>query len=336
LHFDFNKPLQRIVPKGFSKFMIGKDILQAKEHLIKGDLVAIPTETVYGLAGNALGPETVAQIFEAKNRPTFDPLIVHTYSIEQATHYVKEFPNWAQTLASACWPGPLTLLLPKNETIPDLVTSGSDLVGIRVPNHPLTLSLLRSLSFPLAAPSANPFGYVSPTTAHHVEDQMGSTIPYILDGGNCEVGVESTIVGLKEGKPAVFRTGGVPLETIEKLLGTGLAVLPSSSKPSAPGMLESHYSPKIPLLLGDIPTLMAQQVGKKIGIISFYRDYASFANKTFILSPSQNLKEAASRLFASLREMDKQEIDVILSEPFPEEGLGRAINDRLRRAAVKR
>jgi L-threonylcarbamoyladenylate synthase len=286
------------------------------------------------LAGNALTPEAITRIFEAKNRPSFDPLIVHLPSMNKVEEYVTGFPDWAQQLAHAFWPGPLTLLLPKKEIIPDLVTSGSHLVGLRVPQHPLALELLRSLPFPLAAPSANPFGYVSPTTAQHVADQMGNKIAYILDGGSCRVGVESTIVGLKEGKPAVFRTGGIPIETLEELLGFPLEVLPSSSKPSAPGMLESHYAPRKPLFIGQIPTLLSLHKEKKTGVISFYEDYSSFAQKTFILSPNKNLAEAASQLFASLREMDKQDVEIILSELLPEEGLGRAINDRLRRAAV--
>ncbi|MBC7390948.1 MAG: threonylcarbamoyl-AMP synthase [Opitutaceae bacterium] len=316
--------------------MIGSDLNIAKDFLLNGDLVAIPTETVYGLAGNALVAETVAKIFEAKNRPSFDPLIVHTHSIDSARNYVLEFPDWALKLAEKFWPGPLTLLLPKQRNIPDIVTNGSELVGIRIPNHQLTLELLKSLPFPLAAPSANPFGYISPTSAQHVADQLENKISYILDGGNCTVGLESTIVGLKNGKPAIFRSGGIPAEIINELLGFEIEVLLSSSNPQAPGMLENHYSPGKPLFVGNLDELINYHTGKKIGIISFYVNYSAQVNKSLVLSPKGDLTEAAAGLFASLREMDKSKIEIILTEKFPEIGIGRAINDRLHRAATKR
>ncbi len=317
--------------------MIGKDLAKAIAFLEKDEVIGIPTETVYGLAGNALRPQVVAKIFEVKNRPSFDPLIVHTHALSQVSLFVKDIPDWAEKLAKAFWPGPLTLLLPKTEAIPDLVTSGSELVGLRIPSHPLALELLRSLSFPLAAPSANPFGYISPTTPDHVMDQLGDRIPYVLDGGPCSVGVESTIVGWHKGRPTVFRTGGITTERLEEILGMPLDILASSSKPSAPGMLESHYAPQKPLFIGHIPTLLSAHPGKKIGVLSFYEDYAHRATRAIRLSPSQDLKEASARLFAALRTLDKEEsIDLIVSEVFPEEGLGRAINDRLRRASAKR
>jgi L-threonylcarbamoyladenylate synthase len=312
------------------------EISKARDFLLNGQLVAIPTETVYGLAGNALSTEAVVKIFEAKNRPFFDPLIVHTHSLESAKQYVNQFPDWAEKLASKFWPGPLTLLLPRHNSIPDIVTNGSDLVAIRVPNHPVALELLRSLPFPLAAPSANPFGYVSPTTAQHVRQQLGDKIAYVLDGGACEVGLESTIVGMQNGVPTVFRTGGISVEEIEATLGQTVGVLQSSSQPKAPGMLESHYAPLKPLLVGDIQTLISENAHKKVGVISFSTSWESAVHKNIILSPRERLNEAAQRLFAALREMDQSEVDIILTEVFPEEGLGRAINDRLRRASVKR
>ena len=198
---------------------IGKDIQKAKDFLEKDELVAIPTETVYGLAANALNPIAVAKIFEAKERPTFDPLIVHTHSLQEVYKFVTNIHPALLKLAEAFWPGPLTLLLPKKEIIPSLVTSGLDRVGVRVPNHSLTLDLLSQLNFPLAAPSANPFGYISPTTAMHVEKQLGTKIPYILDGGSCEVGLESTIVGEENGEIIIYRLGGLSVDEIETIVG---------------------------------------------------------------------------------------------------------------------
>ena len=316
--------------------MIGSDLKIAEGFLRDGKLVAIPTETVYGLAGNALVPETIAKIFETKNRPSFDPLIVHTHSIDSARKYVTDFPDWAVKLAENFWPGPLTLLLPRRSIIPDIVTNGSDLVGIRVPDHPLTLALLRSLPFPLAAPSANPFGYISPTTAQHVADQLEEKIPYILDGGPSNIGLESTIAGIKNGKPAIYRTGGIPVEVISEFLNLEVEILQSSSNPQAPGMLESHYAPGKPLYIGEIEKLLQKHEGKPIGVISFSRDYSKSSKKSIVLSDEKNLTKAAAGLFSALREMDKSFIEIILTEIFPDEGLGRAINDRLKRASTKR
>ncbi|HMR42430.1 MAG TPA: L-threonylcarbamoyladenylate synthase, partial [Saprospiraceae bacterium] len=249
--------------------MIGADIQKAARLLRSEALVAIPTETVYGLAGNALSEKAVAEIFRVKNRPVFDPLIVHTDHFQKAKQFLKEVPDWASELAAHFMPGPLTLLLPKNERIPDLVTAGSELVAIRVPNHPLTLQLLALLEFPLAAPSANPFGYISPTTAQHVADQLGEKIPYILDGGPCRVGVESTIVGFVDEKITVFRKGGVAIEYLEKVVGTMSVQAHSSSNPLAPGMLKSHYAPRTPVVVGNLEELMKQHAAQSFGVISF-------------------------------------------------------------------
>lgn len=316
--------------------MIGDSLATASTFLLQGEIVAVPTETVYGLAGNALDERAIAKIFEAKNRPFFDPLIVHTYSMEEAKKYVKHFPVWAERLAKSFWPGPLTLLLPRSSAIPDLVTNGSDLVGIRIPNHPVTLALLQQLPFPLAAPSANPFGYISPTTAQHVADQLEEKVAYILDGGSSQVGVESTIVGIRNYEPAIYRAGGIAIEAIEETLGKRLTILPSSSNPKAPGMLESHYAPGKPLYVGDLASLAHGFKGKKIGVVSFYSSFGIAADKSIILSPAQDLNEAACRLFAALREMDHSDVEVIITEVFPSNGLGVAINDRLARAASKR
>src|SRR5882672_5472348 len=198
---------------------IGKDIAKAATLLRQGKLVAIPTETVYGLAGNALNVEAVTRIFAAKNRPYFDPLIVHVPYPSSAGEYAERIPGKALDLMEQFWPGPLTVLLSKKNIVPDLVTAGLDRVGLRCPDHPMTLALLQSLPFPLAAPSANPFGYVSPTSPHHVNDQLGNEIEYILDGGECKVGVESTIVGFEDDTPTIYRLGGLQVEAIESITG---------------------------------------------------------------------------------------------------------------------
>lgn len=316
--------------------MIGTDITTAIRHLEAGELVAIPTETVYGLAGNALDENAVAKIFKTKNRPTFDPLIVHTDSIEKIQDFVTAMSSEALLLANHFWAGALTLLLPKKSIIPDLVTSGSPLVAIRIPNHPLTLNLLKNLAFPLAAPSANPFGYISPTTALHVAAQLGDKIPYILDGGECALGLESTIIGFEDGLPTIYRKGGISVEVIEKLIGKVQVKTFSTSNPQAPGMLKSHYAPRIPLILGDIDKLIPQYKNRKIGILSFQKYFTQIPNNQQInLSASGDLEEAAKRLFAAMRQLDQLNLDIILAELLPEKGLGRAINDRLKRAAAQ-
>jgi len=316
--------------------LIGTDIAKAKALLEQGQLVAIPTETVYGLAANALNEQAVSQIFAVKNRPSFDPLIIHTSAFERVGTYVQSIPEQANVLAEAFLPGPLTFLLPKENSIPDLVTAGSPLVAVRIPHHPMTLELLAGLDFPLAAPSANPFGYISPTEPKHVAQQLGDKIPYILDGGKCTVGLESTIIGFPDGQATIFRKGGIAIEAIEKIIGK-VAIRPhSTSNPSAPGMLKSHYAPRVSLEIGKIETLLPQHEGKKIGIISFRKNYPEVApSHQLILSPSGNFAEAARNLFAGMRHLDNLELDIILAELLPERDLGRAINDRLRRAAVR-
>ncbi|GMQ25135.1 L-threonylcarbamoyladenylate synthase [Algoriphagus sp. oki45] len=315
---------------------IGKDIAQAQYFLENGQLVGIPTETVYGLAGNAINPESVALIFETKNRPSFDPLILHTSSLKRVEDFVLDFPERLKKLADSFWPGPLTLLLPRKPIVPDLVTSGLERVAVRVPKHPQTLALLDSLDFPLAAPSANPFGYISPTTPAHVEAQLGDKIPYILDGGACEVGLESTIVGLEGDDVVIYRLGGLDISEIEKQIGPIKVKDHSSSNPSAPGQLESHYAPRKPFVLGDLEKLISEKKEERalFGVLSFSKHFPGVENQ-FILSEKANLQEAAKNLFAVMRSLDQSNAEIILAELMPETGLGRAINDRLRRAAVK-
>lgn len=313
----------------------GSNIEKAGLLLKAGQLVAIPTETVYGLAANALDGQAVAAIFAAKNRPTFDPLIVHVKSLEAAKEYVTHMPDMARQLAEAFWPGPLTLLLPKKAIIPDLVTSGLPTVAVRVPRHPLTLELLQSLDFPLAVPSANPFGYISPTTAQHVEQQLGDKITYILDGGECRVGIESTIVSLNSETPKVLRLGGLRLEDIESIIGKVETSLHSSSDPLAPGMLKSHYAPRKRLYLFGKKEFVEEDIEPNIGYL-FYKKINSLSCEANCLYLSENgdLNEAAQNFFGYLRKLDASSVNEIRAELLPEIDIGRAINDRLRRAAA--
>lgn len=313
---------------------IGTDTGVAKAYLEAGNVVGIPTETVYGLAGNALNPDAVLTIFRVKNRPAFDPLIVHADSLEKVERFVSSIPDAARRLADAYWPGPLTLLLPKRDRIPYLVTSGLPTVAVRIPAHPLTLALLRALDFPLAAPSANPFGYISPTTAQHVAHQLGDQVPYILDGGPAQVGLESTIVGFENGVPTIYRLGGMAQEQIERLIGPVSVRNHSTSNPQAPGMLSSHYAPRKPLLL--LAPGTAPPPGERTGALAFRELFGGIQPQhQRVLSPIGDLAEAAKNLFAHLRALDALDLDLLYAEPLPNEGLGRAMNDRLRRASVQ-
>ena len=307
----------------------GKDIALSISLLKAGKLVAIPTETVYGLAANGYDPKAVAGIFEAKGRPHFDPLILHIGDIAQLDSLSIRFPEKAKKLAETFWPGPLTLILPKSDLVPDLVSSGLPTVGIRMPRHEMTLELLKSIDFPLAAPSANPFGYISPTSAQHVMDQLRGKIDYILDGGECAVGLESTIVSFLEGEAVILRKGGTPIEDIESVIGAVSVQTSSNSNPTAPGMLVSHYAPRTPLLFGDIESLMAENKNRNFAVLGFSETHGQPGE---LLSKAGDLREAAQNLFSALRRLDTGNYELILAEAMPEKGLGVAINDRLRRA----
>ncbi len=316
--------------------VIGIEVNEAKKFLEQGNVIGIPTETVYGLAGNALNEDAVLKIFKVKNRPYFDPLIVHTHSVDEIYKYVERIPHEAEKLLFKFAPGPLTILLKRKNIIPDLVTSGLDTVAIRIPNHPLTLELLKQLNFPLAAPSANPFGYISPTTSYHVYDQLHGRIPYILDGGSTEIGVESTIVGFEEDEVVVYRLGGLAVEDLEKVVGKVKINVVDSANPKTPGMLKSHYAPKKKLVIFE-----DGQFDKELlkyhnpGIIGFGKYVEGVAeDKQILLSANANLNEAAKNLFAAMRKLDAADVDIIYAVRFPDEGLGRAINDRLRRASA--
>lgn len=311
--------------------IIGDDLKTCKELLEHGEVVAVPTETVYGLAANALDPIAVLKIFETKNRPHFDPLIVHLKSVSEVDQYVLSIPANAKKLMTAFSPGPITFLLPKKKLIPDIVTSGLNTVAIRIPAHPLFKKLLNTIDFPLAAPSANPFGYISPTTSLHVYEQLQGKIHYILEGGPAIVGVESTIVGFEENQVIVYRPGGISNEAIESVVGKIIVNNTESSKPLSPGQLKSHYAPTKPLVIYKEGMVM-QNNAAVIG----YDQYIEGVNPEhqFLLSPTGDLQEAASKLFAVMRQLDQSNYSTIYAIHFPDNGLGIAINDRLQRAAV--
>jgi L-threonylcarbamoyladenylate synthase len=314
---------------------IGTDIQTAIGLLKAGEVVAIPTETVYGLAANGLNENSILRIFEVKNRPRFNPLILHVASLDQLKKYVTFVPEDAILLANKFSPGPITFLLEKQDFVPDLVTAGSSKVAIRIPSHPLALEILSQIDFPLAAPSANVFGYISPVSAAHVFQGLQGLIPYILDGGECSVGLESTICGFEDDKIIIYRLGGISSEEIAAATGKIVQLNLSHEKPDTPGQLKSHYAPHKPLWVGDVDSLMQVHKGKKIAVISFRKKYVYPEPAVqFNLSPDGDLHEAARNLFKALRQLDELEIDIILAERFPESGLGRAINDRLQRAQV--
>jgi L-threonylcarbamoyladenylate synthase len=317
--------------------VIGTDIDKAAALLQNGEVVAIPTETVYGLAANAFDAYAVTQIFKVKNRPFFDPLIVHTDSINKIQDWVVDVPTQAKELAEVFWPGPLTLVLKKKDSIPDIVTAGNSTVGVRIPHHPTTLALLSKLNFPLAAPSANPFGYVSPTTAQHVEDQLGNAIPYIIDGGACKVGIESTIVSFADEVPQILRLGGISVEKIRQIAGEIGLRIHQHSNPQAPGQTDSHYAPHARFIIGKYEA--ANATTEEIlhtGAITFSSVNQLLPIENQIqLSKSGDLDEAASNIFAAMRLLDKKGMHTIWAEPLPNVGLGRAINDRINRAAFK-
>lgn len=311
---------------------IGTDIALAADFLRQNKCVAIPTETVYGLAANALQDAAVAKIFAIKKRPAFDPLIVHIADISQIHELVTSVPPQAMELAKRFWPGPLTLLLPKKEIVPDITTSGLSSVGVRIPAHPMTLQLLQQLPFPLAAPSANPFGYISPTSAQHVAAQLGDEIDYLLDGGDCAVGLESTIIDFTGFEPIVRRWGGITAEMLQPIMGDIAADDLSTSHPQAPGMLLSHYAPRKPLIVGKREDLMLRMNPNESATLSFTLPWPS--QKNVILSEAGDLQEAAKNLFRFMRELDKlNNIVCIYAEWVPEIGIGVAINDKLRRAS---
>jgi L-threonylcarbamoyladenylate synthase len=313
-------------------------IAQAAALVRAGGLVAFPTETVYGLGADAANPTAIAHLYQAKGRPAFNPLIAHVGDLA-AARKIARFDAAAEELAQAFWPGPLTLVLPKadNCVVADLATAGLDTVAVRVPAHAVAREILRAFGGPVVAPSANLSGHVSPTTAAHVESDLAGKIDLIVDGGPVEVGVESTIVGCFE-QPMLLRPGGVPREEIERVLGHALAQPPQeiesdSAQPLAPGMLASHYAPRTRVRLN------ATEIAAGEALLAFGLHRLHGANDAVAmmnLSARGDLDEAAANLFGYLRSLDAKGAKTIAVMPIPNEGLGEAINDRLRRAAVGR
>lgn len=315
--------------------IIGSDIEHATQLLTTNELVAIPTETVYGLAANAYSTTAVSKIFQAKNRPFSNPLIIHVGNIDQLKNLVTEIPSAAAVLLEKFSPGPLTLLLPRNNMVSDLVTAGLPDVAVRIPSHPLTLSLLQQIDFPIAAPSANPFGYISPTKAEHVKRMLDGKIPYILDGGECKAGIESTIVGFVDNVPIIYRQGVITKEDIEDCLGA--AFLNESKKTVSPGMLDSHYSPHTPLYLTDDIQSIIEEIGVSENGLITYNEYSNLlpVAQQILLYKADDYKMGAANLYAALHEMDRRSYKAIVVKKLPGSGIGAAINDRLWRASKK-
>lgn len=315
--------------------MISKDINLAIQHLNDNGIIGFPTETVYGLAGNAFETEAIHKIFDVKKRPTFNPLIVHIKGIQDLEYIAKDIPSIAYDLAKVFWPGPLTLILKKQPHIPDLVTANQETVAVRVPNHPLALQLLNQLDFPLVAPSANPFTSISPTSAEHVENYFGNKINMVLDGGECTSGIESTIIGFDNNKVIVYRLGALALEELEKVTGSVTLLNKKVKKPIAPGMLLKHYAPKTDFILTrNVQEELDWYSDKKIGLLLFnsYLHQYNIKNQ-IVLSEESDLNLAASNLYNAMHQLDKMNLDLIIAERLPEYGLGISINDRLERAS---
>jgi len=316
--------------------IISKDIKKAVQLLTEEQLVAIPTETVYGLAGNIFSEKAIKSIFSTKQRPFFNPLIVHISSVKSLNGLVTHVPDKAKLLAAAFWPGSMTLVLKKSNTIPDIITAGKDTVAVRVPNHPVTLELLKKLPFPLAAPSANPFGSISPTKPAHVENYFRNSIKMVLDGGSCTNGIESTIIGFENQEPVIYRLGALPLEEIEAVVGRISIKNKKEEKPDAPGMLARHYAPKTStFLVDDVAAEIKKNTGKKMGVLVFKSSLNNENITEIILSKNGSLQEAASRLYSAMHDLDSKNLDLIIAERFSEFGLGKSINDRLQRATFK-
>lgn len=316
-----------------------KNIDDVKTVLDAGELAAIPTETVYGLAAKATDSAAIKKIFETKGRPSSNPLILHFADFDDILPYVSSITEDVKLLADAFWPGPLTLLLPKSSLVPEIITAGLHRVAVRIPNHPLTLDLLHKLDYPLAAPSANPSGYISPTEPSHVEKQLGSKIKMILDGGSCAKGLESTILGWNEKQqPIVYRQGVISKENIKIVLKKEIRFHEAGSTIlEAPGMMSSHYAPHTKTIVAaNIEKVIERYQGLHLGLIRAHKPYDGLVaiKKEIVLSPSGSLHEVAEKLYAAMHELDSLQLDLILIEEVPNVGVGSAINDRLKRSSI--
>jgi L-threonylcarbamoyladenylate synthase len=303
---------------------------EAASIIRNGGLVAFPTETVYGLGANAFDVLAVAKIFEVKRRPRFDPIIVHIANFKDLERLTLRVDERVKELTQKFWPGPLSLVLPKSNLVPDIVSAGLKDVAIRMPSHPLALKLIKKAKVPIAAPSANLFGCLSPTRAEHVVEQIGNDIDLIIDGGKCPIGIESTVLYLGS-KPIILRLGGLVVEEIEKVVGK-VEIATLSKSPRSPGQLPRHYSPQTPLKICEKKDFNLPK-NIKAGFLAFKppRDNLPF-DVVEVLSSSGNMREAAANLFSCLHKLDRSDLDIIYAEAVPEIGLGRAIMDRLRKA----
>jgi L-threonylcarbamoyladenylate synthase len=308
--------------------MLNNNIDIAAQYIKEGKLVAFPTETVYGLGANALNPLAVAKIFELKERPTFDPLIVHIAELGQIESLILKQDNRVLELAEKFWPGPLTIVLPKSSIVPNIVTSGLPTVGIRMPNSKIAIELIKKSSCPIAAPSANKFGRISPTKAEHVKKQL-LKVDYIIDGGKTTIGIESTIIQLTKYGFQILRNGIITQEELENVIPfDGYSKI---KKLSAPGMLKSHYSPNKKFLIADNLSLDLDK--SKAGLISFSGNLEPGYKKVLKVSTKDDLKEYAANVFEAMHTFeDDNEIEIIFAEPVNECGIGKAIMDRLRKA----
>ncbi|MCM0675608.1 L-threonylcarbamoyladenylate synthase [Micromonospora phytophila] len=308
-------------------------IAEAAAVLRDGGLVAFPTETVYGLGANALDARAAARIFEAKARPSFDPLITHLAEAAELEKLVGVVPPAVAALAARFWPGPLTLIVDRPASIPPIVTSGLETMAVRVPDNAHARALIAEAGVPVAAPSANRFGQLSPTRAEHVVRGLGAAVDVVLDGGPTRCGIESTIVDARGERPVVLRLGALPVEALEEAVGPVTVRPGSSGQPVAPGTLAAHYAPRTPLRLvpGAEP---AHADGVRRGFLAFRDRPAGDWAAVEVLSTAGDLTEAAARLFDALHRLDGAGVAEILAEPVPEVGVGRAVNDRLRRAAA--
>jgi L-threonylcarbamoyladenylate synthase len=319
---------------------ITTDIAAAAQLLRDGELVGMPTETVYGLAANAYSEAAVAKVFAAKQRPLYNPLIVHIGAKAQLATVASRLPSQAQILIDKFWPGPLTLVLPKHDSISNLVTSNNTTVAVRMPKHEMAQQLLQQLDFPLVAPSANPFNYISPSTAKHVLEMLGDKIACVLDGGPCETGIESTIVGFDANDEAILhRHGSISIEAIAACIGhiaDGTTTAKASQAPQAPGMLEKHYSPHTKLVIVDDFTEAIQQYASQNIVLMPLQPIADLpAHLTQMpLSDSGNLQDIASNLYSTMHALDKMGADIIIAAYAPNTGIGKAINDKLRKASA--
>jgi L-threonylcarbamoyladenylate synthase len=312
---------------------VSPNVAEAAELLSFGVPVAIPTETVYGLAANAFDEKAVSKIFELKNRPFFNPLIVHLHADHDLDEVAVDIPEIARVLAKRFWPGPLTLVLKRSGRIPDIVTAGKSTVALRVPDHPITQMLLERLNFPLAAPSANPFGSISPTRSSHVDLMFGPELKFILEGGSCTYGIESTIIGFEDDEPEIYRLGAISKEEIETVCGP-LKLKNSAAIPLAPGMLDRHYSPRTPAFLVGAPSEWIGQLSAcKVAYLLFSEPLEGVDDQhQYILSHQRIEKTAMRHLYAALHDLDSKNYDIIICERFPESNIGQSINDRLTRA----